>query len=183
MARCRTALLAFRNNLKSRTPSNPLLAHMLHLWLQIWCGHSLGVGGCTAFIGRRLLHMVCSTESDVDRIDCPNSFYSGSATSRASQRSESQPWPASQTQIYQLLRFRPTRVRLPAGAWVAQEVEVAFGGVAAKTIMAPRTEAALRGLLWDQKALSAALQALQQDVDITANAPGQRPRGPRHPPA
>ena len=58
---------------------------------------------------------------------------------------------------------------------------MAFGGVAAKTIMAPRTEAALRGLLWDQKALSAALQALQQDVDITANAPGQHSRRPGHP--
>ena len=60
---------------------------------------------------------------------------------------------------------------------------MAFGGVAAKTIMAPRTEAVLRGLLWDQKSLSAALQALQQDVDITANAPGQHSRRPGYPPA
>lgn len=59
-----------------------------------------------------------------------------------------------------------------AGAWVGEEVELAFGGVAAKTIKAPLTEQALTGVSWDQKALSAALQKLQQDVNITADAPG-----------
>lgn len=60
-----------------------------------------------------------------------------------------------------------------AGAWVGEEVELAFGGVAAKTIKAPLTEQALTGVTWDQKALSAALEKLQQDVNITADAPGR----------
>lgn len=58
------------------------------------------------------------------------------------------------------------------GEWVAQEVELAFGGVAAKTISAPTAAAKLQGVAWNQRALSAALEALAEDVNITADAPG-----------
>ena len=58
------------------------------------------------------------------------------------------------------------------GAWVAEEVELAFGGVAPKAIMAPKTEQALQGKAWEQPLLQAALQTLAEDVNITANAPG-----------
>lgn len=58
------------------------------------------------------------------------------------------------------------------GEWVAQDVEVAFGGVAAKTIMAPAVEAALTGVAWNQGTLSKALKALAVDVNITPDAPG-----------
>jgi CO/xanthine dehydrogenase FAD-binding subunit len=58
------------------------------------------------------------------------------------------------------------------GAWVAEEVELAYGGVAPKAIMAPKTEQALQGKSWDQPLLQVALEALAEDVNITANAPG-----------
>lgn len=37
------------------------------------------------------------------------------------------------------------RSSIHAGAWLAEEVELAYGGVAPKAIMAPKTEAALTG--------------------------------------
>jgi CO dehydrogenase flavoprotein C-terminal domain len=55
---------------------------------------------------------------------------------------------------------------------VAEEVELAFGGVAPKAIMAPKTEQALQGKAWEQPLLQTALEALAEDVNITANAPG-----------
>jgi xanthine dehydrogenase/oxidase len=67
------------------------------------------------------------------------------------------------------------RVRMgkdSSGAWVAEEVELAFGGVAPKAITAPQTEAVLKGKPWDQGLLTAALEALATDVNITPNAPG-----------
>lgn len=63
-------------------------------------------------------------------------------------------------------------------------MELAFGGVAPKAIMAPETEAALCGKAWNRALstegsetagaalLTAAAQALAEDVNITANAPG-----------
>lgn len=55
---------------------------------------------------------------------------------------------------------------------MAEEVELAFGGVAPKAIMAPKTEQALQGKAWEQPLLQTALEALAEDVNITANAPG-----------
>jgi CO dehydrogenase flavoprotein C-terminal domain len=59
-----------------------------------------------------------------------------------------------------------------AGTWVAEEVELAFGGVAPKAIMAPKTEQALQGKVWDEPLLRAALETLAEDINITPNAPG-----------
>jgi CO/xanthine dehydrogenase FAD-binding subunit len=59
-----------------------------------------------------------------------------------------------------------------AGAWVAEEVELAFGGVAPKAITAPKTEQVLQGKPWDEPLLKAALETLAEDVNITPNAPG-----------
>lgn len=51
---------------------------------------------------------------------------------------------------------------------------MAYGGVAAKTIMARRVEAALKGQPWTQTTLNKALAAVAEDVNITPNAPGLR---------
>lgn len=61
----------------------------------------------------------------------------------------------------------------PAGDWVAGEVQLAFGGVAAKTITAPKTEALLVGKPWTEANLTAALVTLAEDVWISPNAPGE----------
>ena len=49
---------------------------------------------------------------------------------------------------------------------------MAYGGVAAKTIMGPATAKALCGQLLTQETLHRALQAVAEDVNISANAPG-----------
>ena len=64
-----------------------------------------------------------------------------------------------------------------AGEWIAEDVKVAYGGVAPKTIMAPKVQAALKGQPWTGDTLKAALEAVAQDVNITPNAPGT-PRWP-----
>ncbi len=50
---------------------------------------------------------------------------------------------------------------------------MAYGGVAPKTIMARRVEAALKGQPLSQATLDKALAAVAEDVNITPNAPGQ----------
>ena len=51
---------------------------------------------------------------------------------------------------------------------------MAYGGVAAKTIMGPLTAKALCGQPLTQETLHRALQAVAEDVDISANAPGRQ---------
>ena len=55
---------------------------------------------------------------------------------------------------------------------MAEDVKVAYGGVAPKTIMAPRVQAAIKGQPWTGETLKKALEAVAQEVNITANAPG-----------
>lgn len=57
--------------------------------------------------------------------------------------------------------------------WVVFEASIAFRGVAAKAVMAPKTAAALVGQPLEEKTLLAALSALSEDVQIGANAPGK----------
>ncbi|KXZ53315.1 hypothetical protein GPECTOR_7g1209 [Gonium pectorale] len=68
------------------------------------------------------------------------------------------------------------RVKLAPGAeegvWVVEEAAVAYGGVAARAVMAPSVAAALVGKPWDQDTLKAALEAVRQDVVMAENAPG-----------
>lgn len=59
-----------------------------------------------------------------------------------------------------------------AGEWTVEEARVAYGGVAPKTIMARRVEAALKGQPLTQATLDAALAAVAEDVNIKPNAPG-----------
>ncbi len=63
---------------------------------------------------------------------------------------------------------------LSAGDWVADDVHLAFGGVAPKTITAPKTEALLRGQPWTEANVTAALKTLAEDVWISPDAPGAR---------
>ena len=60
-----------------------------------------------------------------------------------------------------------------AGEWIAEEVSIAYGGVAPKTIMAPKVMAALKGQPWTGETLKKALEAVAEDVNITPNAPGK----------
>ena len=59
-----------------------------------------------------------------------------------------------------------------AGEWIAEDVKVAYGGVAPKTIMAAKVQAAIKGQPWTGDTLKKALEAVAEDVNITANAPG-----------
>eukprot|EP00879_Flechtneria_rotunda_P007117 GHRR01007469.1.p1 GENE.GHRR01007469.1~~GHRR01007469.1.p1 ORF type:complete len:682 (+),score=243.05 GHRR01007469.1:3597-5642(+) len=58
--------------------------------------------------------------------------------------------------------------------WVVAEAGIAYGGVAAKSIMADKTMAALLGRPWNQVTLSGSLAALKSDVAVGPNAPGGR---------
>jgi xanthine dehydrogenase/oxidase len=68
------------------------------------------------------------------------------------------------------MRFRLEQVA--GGEWQIAEAAIAYGGVAPLTIMAHKTMAALAGRPIDAATLEAALQAVQEDVQIAANAPG-----------
>ena len=59
-----------------------------------------------------------------------------------------------------------------AGDWKADEVALAFGGVAPVTVMAPEAAAALTGNPWTEQTLRAAVAALARDIAIAPNAPG-----------
>ena len=61
----------------------------------------------------------------------------------------------------------------PAGIWEISEASLAFGGVAAKTVSAPRAEAAIRGRPLSQETLAAGLAALAEDILISPSAPGK----------
>ncbi len=60
-----------------------------------------------------------------------------------------------------------------ADGWVISEAHIAYGGVAPKTIMAARTQAALEGKPFTDDTLQSALKAVAEDVNITPNAPGR----------
>ncbi|KAJ9512823.1 hypothetical protein QJQ45_029028 [Haematococcus lacustris] len=67
------------------------------------------------------------------------------------------------------------RVRLEqaaSGGWIVAEAAVAYGGVAARAIMAPQVAAALVGRPWDEATLTGALEAVRNDVVISDSAPG-----------
>ena len=59
-----------------------------------------------------------------------------------------------------------------AGTWEIAEARLAYGGVAAKALMARKAQAAMEGQPLNQDTLSAALKAVAEDVVITASAPG-----------
>ncbi len=67
-----------------------------------------------------------------------------------------------------------------AGDWKADEVALAFGGVAPVTVMAPEAAAALTGHPWTEQTLRVAVAALARDIAIAPDAPGaalwQQPR-------
>ena len=70
----------------------------------------------------------------------------------------------------QLRCGRPHACR--TGLWTIEGASIAYGGVAPMTLPAPATAAALIGKPLSQEALLAGLAAVQQDVQIDANAPG-----------
>ena len=58
-------------------------------------------------------------------------------------------------------------------------VALAFGGVAPKTVMAPRAAAALVGRPWTEATLREAVAALAGDIVIAPDAPGAAPAAAR----
>jgi CO/xanthine dehydrogenase FAD-binding subunit len=70
------------------------------------------------------------------------------------------------------MRFALRPAAAGDGGWEVAEASIAYGGVAALTIPAPRAAAALAGRPLDGEALAAALLALQEDVQMEASAPG-----------
>lgn len=56
-----------------------------------------------------------------------------------------------------------------------KEASLAYGGVAAVTLPARKTEAALVGQPWSDATLQTALKTIPQDVVISDNAPGGMP--------
>eukprot|EP00850_Spirogloea_muscicola_P006424 SM000030S11433 [mRNA] locus=s30:612063:618646:- [translate_table: standard] len=61
------------------------------------------------------------------------------------------------------------------GGWFVEDASIAFGGVAALTISAKKTEAALAGAPWTRATLDAALESLRNDVVVADTAPGGMP--------
>lgn len=59
-----------------------------------------------------------------------------------------------------------------AGEWIVAEAEIALGGVAPRTIMAPLTMDVLKGRPWNKTTLHAAIASLAQDVYINSQSPG-----------
>ncbi|XP_072173401.1 xanthine dehydrogenase/oxidase-like [Diadema setosum] len=55
---------------------------------------------------------------------------------------------------------------------VVDDVSLAFGGMAATTVMAPKTMALMKGRSWDNSMLEAALSSLEKDLPLPAGAPG-----------
>lgn len=70
------------------------------------------------------------------------------------------------------MRFLLAPPSAEGGAWTIAEASVAYGGVAAKTVTAPKVVAVLVGKVLDQSCLPAALAAVAEDVDMAPNAPG-----------
>ncbi len=62
---------------------------------------------------------------------------------------------------------------MPSGEWVVAEAEIALGGVAPRTILAPLTMAAITGLPWNKETLSVGIASLAQDVYINSQSPGR----------
>lgn len=63
------------------------------------------------------------------------------------------------------------RVRLDQGM-VVQEAGIAYGGMAASTVNAKKTEAFLVGKPWSKETIMAALKVLAEDLPLDAGAPG-----------
>ena len=53
-----------------------------------------------------------------------------------------------------------------------EDAQLAYGGVAPKTVLAPKTEAALIGRPLDLATMKAAIAAVGEDIFISPNAPG-----------
>ena len=59
-----------------------------------------------------------------------------------------------------------------SGRWIVEDIAIAYGGVAAKTIMAPETQKKLIGMEWNRETLVAGLESLKEEIYIAPNAPG-----------
>lgn len=59
--------------------------------------------------------------------------------------------------------------------WRVTDATFAFGGMAATTVMAPKTAAAIIGQVWSEKALDAACRAVQEELFVAPTAPGGQP--------
>ncbi|CAM9444133.1 unnamed protein product, partial [Sphacelaria rigidula] len=68
------------------------------------------------------------------------------------------------------------RVRLEPqmeeGKWVVVEADLCFGGMAATTVAAPKTEAYLVGKEWSAEVMAGAYETLAEDLPLPEDVPG-----------
>lgn len=55
---------------------------------------------------------------------------------------------------------------------IISDIKMAFGGMAAITVMAPKAQSALKGLAWNDELLEVAYEHLIKDLPLSASAPG-----------
>lgn len=58
------------------------------------------------------------------------------------------------------------------GAWLVDDVSLVYGGIAAVTVSAPKTESNLIGKPWSQQTIDSAIDVLREEIVIAENAPG-----------
>lgn len=58
------------------------------------------------------------------------------------------------------------------GAWVVRDSCLTYGGVAAITVSAKKTQDFLKGKAWNRQTLDEALSLLQAEISMVPNAPG-----------
>lgn len=58
------------------------------------------------------------------------------------------------------------------GVWVVEDAGLGFGGMAPTTVAAPKTEAFLKGKVWSEATVRAAMAVLREDLPLPANVPG-----------
>eukprot|EP01113_Clastostelium_recurvatum_P030146 TRINITY_DN3652_c0_g1_i1.p1 TRINITY_DN3652_c0_g1~~TRINITY_DN3652_c0_g1_i1.p1 ORF type:complete len:1345 (-),score=361.69 TRINITY_DN3652_c0_g1_i1:322-4356(-) len=56
--------------------------------------------------------------------------------------------------------------------WLVDEAEFAYGGMAVKSVLTPKTSAFLKGKVWDQAMLEGAYKTLAEDLPLPPGAPG-----------
>mmetsp|Transcript_3006 Transcript_3006/g.4567 ORF Transcript_3006/g.4567 Transcript_3006/m.4567 type:complete len:1061 (-) Transcript_3006:635-3817(-) len=58
------------------------------------------------------------------------------------------------------------------GQWIVQSCSMAYGGMAPMSVCARKTEQAITGKAWDESTLKLALATLEEDLPLSADAPG-----------
>jgi xanthine dehydrogenase/oxidase len=63
-------------------------------------------------------------------------------------------------------------VKFEDGSNVVSDIQLAFGGMAPTTILAPKTSAAVKGKKWDKNLIEIVNKSLVDEIPLSADAPG-----------